>query len=123
VISGVPISALPVSSSGEVVSFNINAEFSATIEDCALAAAVSVAVVANLTETVEDCALISAAAQVGDGTLALFAATIEDCELNAEASVLIASGLDATLEDCVLSALGVTGSLGPFTRRPFLVLN
>jgi len=122
----------------------VTGELDATIEDCALESSVSVPVVGAVDATIEDAALdafafmpvngtlaatvddlvlTSAAAQVGDGTLALFDATIEDCELEADASVLVASGLDATIEDCVLSGLGVVGSLGPFTRRPFLVLN
>jgi len=101
-ISGAPLSVLPLSSAGASISVEIDAALDVVLEDCAL---------------------ISAATQVGDGALALFDATIEDCELNADASVAVASGLDATIEDCVLSGLGVVGSLGPFTRRPFLVLN
>jgi len=101
----------------------VEADLDAVVEDCELSATGTAPWNANLDATVEDCVLTSAAAQVGAGTLALFEATVEDCELESATSVQVSGDLSVVLEDCVLSALGVTGSLGPFTRRPFLVLN
>lgn len=105
------------------LSTGVDAALDATTEDCELVAEASMPLVALLDATTEDCVLISAATQVGDGTLALLDAVTEDCELDAAATVDLVVTLDALTEDCVLYAVTVSGTLGPFPRRPHLVLN
>jgi hypothetical protein len=76
-----------------------------------------------LAETEGDDALVAAAAQVGGGVLGLLSIGEEDDALEGGGVVEAAGSLEVVENEDGLIAVAVVGAFGPFTRRPFLVLN
>lgn len=98
---------------------------SVTLDGATLAATVDLDIIGGLAVTLEGAGL-SAVAQVGDGVvgeLGDLSITLDDATLDATATLDVLGDMAVVLDDAGLVSVGLSGSNGPFARRPLLRVN
>jgi hypothetical protein len=95
---------------------------SVTLDDVTLVSEGQVPTAGNLSVTLAD-ATLESVTQVGIGSTGTLAATLADVTLESAVEIDVSGSLAVTLGAVSLTAFGVSGSLGPFTRRPIIVTN
>lgn len=105
---------------------NVTGDLAVTLDAVSLAASAEVPVSADLASTLGDVSLY-ASAQVGPGVSGEVGGsagiTLDDVTLNASATVEIIGEMAIALGGVTLSAFAISGSNGPFVRRPLIRIN